>query len=65
MYTFELVMIDMENDNEKVVAIYVDETCCDDITEKDIYMCAMSKAFDTCKKYGENYMFASLNFISC
>lgn len=65
MYTFELTMIDMETDKEKIVPIYVDENVCDDITEKDVYMCAMSIAFDTCKKYGDNYMFANIAFISC
>lgn len=65
MYTFELTMIDMENDNEYVVTITVDENCCDNITEKEIFIWAMSKAFDTCKEYGENFMFSSLNFISC
>ena len=65
MYTFELTMYNWENDTFKNVEIKVFECLCVEMTEKEVFICAMSKAYDTIQEYGKSWYFDKLTFISC
>lgn len=60
MYIFEAHYIDMNTNSEITKKIEFDEQFFD--TEKEIYLYAMSKAYDMTM---ENECFSSLEFIAC
>ena len=60
MYLFEARYVNMENDTEIIRKIEYDTQFFD--TEKEIYLYAMSIAFDMREK---NEMFSSLELIAC
>ena len=60
MYLFEAHYINMNNNSEVTRKIEVEEQFFD--TEKEIYLYAMSKAYDMTRK---NECFSSLEFIAC
>ena len=60
MYLFEAHYINMDTDAEITKKIEFDGQFFD--TEKEIYLYAMSKAYDMTK---ENELFSSLEFIAC